>query len=134
MKLQQIDKKTKIKDLQKLFSDAYPYLKIEFYNEPHGEKELSSIKDRISSRKIISELDNFKGRGSINITKDRTVADIEAEFYDKFGIALQVSRRMGDLWIETSLTDDRTLDMQNQQGKVASTSKEDTLIEVDFDR
>lgn len=133
MKLQ-INKKTKIKDLQKIFSDAYPYLKIEFYNKPHREKELSSVKDRISPGKIIGELDNFKGRDSINISKDRTVADMEAEFYDKFGIAVQVSRRTGDLWIETSLTDYRTLGMQNQQGKMASSTNGDTLIEVDFDR
>ena len=130
MKLQ-INKKTKIKDLQKEFSNAYPYLKIEFYNKPHREKELSSVKDRISPGKIIGELDNFKGRDSINIAKDRTVADMEAEFYDKFGIAVQVSRRTGDLWIETSLTDYRTLGMQNQQGK-ASSINEDSLIEVEY--
>lgn len=133
MKLQ-INKKTKIKDLQKIFSDAYPYLKIEFYNKPHRKKELSSLKDRIPPDEIISELNNFKGRASINIGKDRTVADMEAEFYDKSGIAVQVCRRTGNLWIETSLTDSRTLGMQNEQGKMASAMNEDTLIEVDFDR
>jgi hypothetical protein len=131
MKLQ-INKKTKIKDLQKAFSDAYPYLKIEFYKKPHRERELSSGKDKIFPGEIISELDNFKGRASINIGKDRTVADVEAEFYDKSGIAVQVSRRTGDLWIETSLTDYRTLGMQNQQGEMASSINEDTLTEVEY--
>ena len=131
MKLQ-FNRKTKIKDLQKIFSDAYPHLKIEFYKKPHREKELSSMKDRISSDEIISELDNFKGRGSVSIAENRTVADVEAEFYHKSGIAVQVSRRTGDLWIETSLTDYRTLGMQNQQGKMASSINEDNFTEVEY--
>jgi hypothetical protein len=131
MKLQ-INKKTKIKDLQKVFSDAYPFLKIEFYKKPHREKELSSMKDRISSDEFISDLDNFKGRASVNIGEDRTVADMEAEFYEKSGIAVQVSRRTGDLWIETSLTDYRTLGMQNQQGKMASSINEESFTEVEY--
>lgn len=133
MKLQ-INNKTKIIDLQKVFSDAYPYLKIEFYSKPHREKQLSSAKDRISPGEIFSELDSFKGRNYINIGENRTVADVEAEFYDKFGIAVQVCRRTGNLWIETSLTDYRTLGMQNQQGKMASSMNKDTLFEIDFDR
>ena len=127
MKLQ-INNKTKIIDLQKVFSDAYPYLKIEFYSKPHREKQLSSAKDRISPGEIFSELDSFKGRNYISIGENRTVADVEAEFYDKFGIAVQVSRRTGDLWIETSLTDYRTLGMQNQQGKMARQALENDHI------
>ena len=130
-----INKKTKIKDVQKIFSEIYPYLKVEFYKKPHGEKELSSVKDRISPEKIISEVGKFKSTAVIDINEGRTVADLEAEFYKKSGIALQVSRRTGKIWIETSLTDHRSLGMQNEQGKMASTTNKDTLLkEQDFDR
>lgn len=129
-----INKKTKIKEVQKIFSEMYPYLKVEFYKKPHGEKELSSVKDRISPEKIISEVGKFKSAVVIDISEDRTVADLETEFYKKLGIALQVSRRTGKIWIETSLTDHRSLGMQNEQGKMASTTNEDTLIEQDLDR
>ena len=128
-----INKKTKIKDVQKIFSEIYPYLKVEFYKKPHGKKELSSVKDRISPEKIISEVGKFKSTSVIDINEGRTVADLEAEFYKKFGIALQVSRRIGKIWIETSLTDHRSLGMQNEQGKMASTTNKDTFIEQDFD-
>ena len=104
-----------------------------FIKSPHGEKELSSVKDRISPEKIISEVGKFKSTSVIDINEGRTVADLEAEFYKKFGIALQVSRRIGKIWIETSLTDHRSLGTQNEQGKMASTTNKDTFIEQDFD-
>lgn len=132
MKLQ-INNETKFKDLQKVFSNIYPYLKIEFYSKPHREKELSAKKDRIAPNEIISEWGKFKNKGTVKINKERTVAELEAEFYDKFGIALQVSRRSGDLWIETSLTDDRTLDVQNQQGMMATEGEKNTVFETGVD-
>lgn len=116
-----ISKKTSIHELQKQFSDIYPFLKIELYNKPHAEKKLSSAKDKMSSGEIISASKNFKKTGAIDISQDRTVAELEKDFHDMFGIAMQVSRRNGSIWIETSLTDNRTLEMQNQQGMMAST-------------
>jgi hypothetical protein len=48
------------------------------------------------------------------------VAELEKEFFEKFGIAMQVSRKSGKIWIETSKTDDRTLKAQNLLGKMSS--------------
>lgn len=133
MKLQ-INKETRIKDVQKKFTEVYPFLKIEFYKKPHAEKKLSSVSDRISPEEVISEWGNLTKPGSININKRRTVAEFENEFYKKTGVAIQVSRRAGNIWIETSITDDRTLEMQNRQGTIASNPKEDVATEEDFER
>lgn len=121
MKLQ-IKKTTKIQDIQDQFSFHYPYLKIEFYKKPHGESELSALKDRISPRTVVSKISELKGPATIDINNQRIVADLEAEVYHKLGVAVQVSRRMGNIWIETSLTDNRTLGMQNEQGKMSVTT------------
>lgn len=131
MKLQ-ISKTTKIQDLQKQFSTHYPYLKIEFYKKPHSETELSRMKDRISPNEIISKVSNYKGKKSIDINEQRTVADLEAAVDKKLGIGMQVSRRMGNIWIETSMTDNRTLGMQNEQGKMAGSVNEEVLIRQVF--
>ncbi len=127
MKLQ-IDKDTKVKDVQKKFAEEYPYLKIEFYKKPHSKTELSRIKDRISPNEIISEVSNFRGKKSIDINQERTVADLEAAVYKKLGIGMQVSRRTGNIWIETSLSDSRTLGMQNEQGKMSVPAIESDLV------
>lgn len=91
-----------------------------FIKTQHAEKELSSAEDKISPEETISELGHLKSQESIDINKNRTVAELEGEFYDKLGIAVQVSRRTGNIWIETSQTDDRTLGMQNKQGEMSS--------------
>lgn len=119
MKLQ-INRDTKIKDVQKEFTDVYPFLKVEFYKKPHEEKELTHKKFRLNSDKILSRESESFNQSEIDIHKNKTVAELEKEVYEKLGIAMQVSRRSGNIWLETSSTDDRTLEMQNEQGQAMS--------------
>lgn len=116
----QLDNDTKISDLQKKFNEVYPFLKVEFYKRPYSAKKVSAMKDRIAPGAIISaDAISFKP-ANINIGDHRTVSSLEKEFYKKFGIAMQVSRKSGKIWIETSKTDDRTLAEQNLLGKTMS--------------
>lgn len=131
MKLQ-INKETKITDIQKSFSAHYPYLKIEFYKQPHGETELSSKKDRILPVRTIGEVSKVRTAKTVAINPDRTVADLESAFYKKFGIGVQVSRKMGNIWIETSHTDSRTLGMQNEQGRMSGSVNKNELVKQIF--
>ena len=132
MKLQ-IDAGTKIREVQKKFTEIYPFLKVEFYKEPYFEKEVSTIKDRISPDKIISEQGKFFKAESVDINRHRTVAALEKEFYEKFGITMQVSRKSGNIWIETSKTDDKTLKAQNQIGKTMNSPAGGILLEEEFE-
>ena len=50
-----------------------------------------------------------------------TVGELENIFKDQFGANVQVSRKSGSLWLETTLTDKWTLLQQNEQGKELST-------------
>jgi glycerol-3-phosphate O-acyltransferase len=133
MKLQ-IDTETKIRDVQRKFTEVYPFLKVEFYKKPYSEKKVSAIKDRISPDEIISEQAKFFKAESVDINRHRTVAALEKECYEKFGIAMQVSRKTGNIWIETSKTDDRTLKEQNQLGKTMSSRQVGILSEEEFER
>ncbi len=117
--------KTPIKDIQREFSAAYPYLKIEFYLKPHEKTELSRGQERISPQTILGEIGDFVSALSIDMSEERPVADMEAEFFAKTGVAVQVSRLMGNTWIETSISDDKTLGWQNGRGRIASLSKAD---------
>ncbi len=47
---------------------------------------------------------------------------------------MQVSRKSGNSWIETSKTDDRTLKAQNQLGKTMSSQLISVLSEEEFER
>jgi hypothetical protein len=116
MKLQ-INRETKIKEVQKEFSEVYPFLKIEFYKKPHAEKELTHKKFRLNPDKVLSQESKSFKPSEIDIHKNKTVAELEKEVYEKLGVAMQVSRKSGNIWLETSSTDNRTLEMQNEQGQ-----------------
>ncbi|MEO6844488.1 MAG: hypothetical protein ABI184_04895 [Ginsengibacter sp.] len=111
---------TKIKEVQKEFSKVYPFLKIEFLKKPHAVKELTYRKFRLNPGRLLSEESKSFNPSEIDIRKNKTVAELEKEVYEKLGIAMQVSCKSGNIWLETSFTGDRTLEMQNQQGQPTS--------------
>src|SRR5437899_740192 len=108
-----IEKDHSIKKIQKSFNAEYPYLKIEFFKKHHGERKSSPKEEVISPSESISNLEAFHYSGFVNINGKRTVGMVENDFWDKFGLSVQVFRKSGNLWIETSLTDDWTLERQN---------------------
>jgi len=55
--------------------------------------------------------------GVIEIDSTMTVADFENQMKEKFGLSVQLSRLSGNSWIQTSLTDHLTLDVQNKLGE-----------------
>lgn len=124
---------TKFNEVQDKFAKVFPYLKVEFYKEKYSENEVST-KDRISSDKIISDQAKSFKQNKVDITSSQTVAELEKEFYEKFGITMQVSRKSGRIWIETSKTDDRTLESQNELGKTMSTDQVDIMADDELDR
>jgi hypothetical protein len=44
------------------------------------------------------------------------VSKVEMGFQESFGISVQVFRKSGKVWLETSATDCWTLEEQNEQG------------------
>ncbi|MGN6193867.1 MAG: hypothetical protein ACTHOB_02945 [Ginsengibacter sp.] len=114
MKLQ-VTETTSIKDLQKEFSKVYPFLKIEFFKTSHLGKMFYN--DKLFSDIVLSEIARFLKPGSIHIDKHCTITQLEEKFYNKFGIALQVSHRSKGIFISGAFTDNMTLKEQNEVGK-----------------
>jgi hypothetical protein len=57
---------------------------------------------------------------SISMSNQQTVARLEQEFLEKAGLKVKVYRKFCNVWIETTLTNDWTLEQQNQEGKLLS--------------
>lgn len=112
MKLK-ITPRSTIKEVQDAFSKAYPDLKIEFYKKPHSENRLSPEKYKIAAEDADALQTIFTNKAGIDISKSRTVAEFEKDFFETQGIAAQVFRRSGNIWLQTSKTDDWTLEKQN---------------------
>lgn len=115
-----INDQRKIFAIQEEFSGLFPYLKIEFFSKPHvsgGESPKKLIKH---SSKTIGECRTSHNSGNMTITPGMTVTDLEQRFQDVYGLSVQVFRKSGKSWLETTVTDNWTLDQQNKQGEELS--------------
>ena len=115
-----INDKKKISAIQKEFSQAFPYLKIEFFTKPHEVGAPSSKKTMRPSTKTIGECRTIHSNGTMTILPKTTVAELEQSFLDVFGLAVQVFRKSGSAWLETTVTDSWSLHKQNKQGEALS--------------
>lgn len=112
-----IDDKQTIAVLQNEFNECFPFLKIEFFRELCIKGSSNSKNKMIKTNEIFSRLQKTKQFGKIVFTKQTTVGELEKMFLGKFGICMQVFRKSGNVWLETTSTDDWTLEQQNEEGK-----------------
>ena len=109
----------KIKDLKKSFENSFPYLKIEFLKKSHLPEEGSPKKDIVTDSSSLIEVADVMREGEIEIRPDQTVAEVEQVFQTKFYLPVQIFRKSNSVWIETTTTDNFTLEKQNKMGMEA---------------
>ena len=106
----------KIFAIQEEFHSMFPYLKIEFFAKPSNTRASSSKKIMKHPGKTLGECRVIHTKGVITITPHMTVANLEQNFSDVYGLSVLLMRKSGNAWLETSLTDDWTLEQQNNLG------------------
>lgn len=107
-----------IKDLRKDFSLAYPFLQLEFFTNDSARKTRYAANTRVDHEKYLKDAWNQKSQnGSIDIKDSMTVLELENVFIDEFGLSVQVFRKSGNIWLESTMTDDWTLKQQNDHGR-----------------
>lgn len=119
MKLLISDDRTLL-DIQQEFSHSFPWLRLEFFSSPHRPGEASPKKQMLPDSISIGEARTVHGHGSVMIHPTMTVAELEQAFRDECGLSVQVFRKSGRVWLETTITDTWTLQEQNANGKVMS--------------
>src|SRR5438105_3541562 len=105
-----IDQESQIRNIQNEFSKAYPFLKIEFFKDSFTKNKRSQKTEKINSAEKVKLIGQLNAHHTIDIGKQRTVAQLEEDFKEFFGLKAEVYRKLGNSWIETSLTDDWTLE------------------------
>lgn len=110
-----ITKEKTLKEIKDSFTSSYPGLKIEFYNNKHDGYQGSCAQNQYDDCLTIVEI-NSKKDGEIILNDTDTVKEIEQKFENLFGLHIQIFRRSKELWLQTSITDDWTLAMQNRKG------------------
>lgn len=118
----------KIFAIQKEFTELFPYLKLEFFSKPHRQGGASSKELIKHPAKTLGECRTFHNAGTVSITPTMTVSNLEQNFQDVYGLSVQVFRKSGSAWLETTATDDWTLEKQNKEGEELSKWKKNFLI------
>lgn len=122
-----------ISDIQKEFNDIYPFLKLEFFNAKSLTRNDFSASLIIPRNRKLGDGQYGLKAGTVEIEDGMKVSDLEQAFKNKFNLAAQVFRKSGNLWLETTMTDNWTLSQQNNHGREISTSKINKSSTDDFD-
>lgn len=103
-----------IEDINNDFMTVFPYLKIQFFKHCHKENIGSPKKEMIPITTKMNVINHTNG--VMVISEEQTVEEVEQLFKTHFNLNVQVFRKSGNNWLETTLTDSWTLKKQNQEG------------------
>lgn len=110
----------KIFAIQEDFHNMFHCLKIEFYSKPSKVGASSSKKIIKHPTKTLGECRVIHNKGTLTITPGMTVAELERNFDDVYGLLVNIFRKSGNAWLDTSLTGNWTLEQQNKLGEELS--------------
>ncbi len=105
-----------LRDIKAEFNKKFPYLKLEFYARPHLPGEGSPKQEQLPDELTIGQVRTIHNEGDFKINPEMSVRDFEQQFYEKYGLSVQVFRKSGNLWLQTSKTDTWSLAEQNRKG------------------
>jgi hypothetical protein len=106
-----------ISEVQKEFNTKFPFLKLEFYQNKGYDQPDFSAKKMLPHNRKIGDAQSAITDGEIVVRSDMKVKDLERALKEQFCLAVQVFRRSGNLWLQTSMTDSWTLEHQNSHGR-----------------
>lgn len=125
----EINDNTTFKEIQETFSDFYPYLRLEFYTRQHQKYEPSLDIDLVDQGKTIGDVKKTHVSGILEIRPLDTVASVETELKQRFGLPAQVFWNDKDVWRQTTGMDDFTLKDLNETGR----NSPDEFIIADYE-
>lgn len=97
-------------DIQAAFHTAFPQLKLAFFSKTHQKNKGNNAKFLISDHKsLIGNLPGFRAEALLSIELHQRTWEVEKMIEDETGLHVQIFRKSGNLWLETSKSDDFTL-------------------------
>jgi len=124
-----LTKDRKIGSVQEAFNTAYPFLKLEFYSSNNIN---SSLPKRNLTPFSTLQSAGLKNAGELELRQEMTVHELERSFKTLFGLNIQVSRKAGMMWLETTKTDKWTLQKQNEHGREISIPEKEAIEDHDI--
>jgi len=114
-------------EIQMEFNTVFPFLKIEFFRKKIYQQPEFTPQQMVPRNQKIGSTQTAISDGDIEINADMKVKDLEKLFKEQFSLMAQIFRRSGNLWLQTTMTDDWTLARQNEHGREISTDRSDNV-------
>lgn len=122
-----------IAEVQEDFARAYPFLKLVFFTKPHKAFKGSHAKFLVQDREVkLSSLEKQPKDGVLYLEPEMPVWQVERLFEEEFGLHVQVFRKSGNTWLETSVTDNMSLEQQNAKGKASENVHFEFIDPIDY--
>lgn len=129
-----IDDTTLLSEIQQAFSKHFPYLKLEFFGYESAGHSVFTRRNLITdTNQSIDDIRHVHRSGHVSIDGHLKVSTLEKNFRDVYGINVQVFRKSGKTWLETTATDDWTLAKQNEMGSELESLGSETMVQ-DYDQ
>lgn len=107
----------KLREIQAEFREKFPYLKIEFYQPNGGPEDRKTLDPELK----IGEIATIQKEGELRLHGNMKVKTLETAFSETYGLNVQVFRLSGNIWLQTTSTDEWTLHEQNRKGGASFT-------------
>jgi hypothetical protein len=105
-----------LEQVQKSFNTEFPYLKLEFFTRPHEKGKPTEKQFLVNAKRTVDSCNPDLKDTTLSIPTAMTVQELESVFQDELGLYIQVFRKSGKVWLETTATDNWTLFKQNEEG------------------
>lgn len=109
-----------LENLQRSFNTEFPFLKLEFFTRPHDKGKPTEKQFLVNSKRTVDSCNPQLKETTITIPTAMTVQELEKLFQDDLGLYVQVFRKSGKVWLETTATDNWSLFKQNEEGQELS--------------
>ncbi|WP_143306411.1 hypothetical protein [Chitinophaga vietnamensis] len=114
-----IGRDTTVSDIQQQFHTDYPRLRLVFSRKPHAKGEKYDPDEAPSPDTTVEALTPFRSPGWLDVSYFRTAAAVEHDLRHHYGLYAQVFRKSGGQWLQTTGTDNWSLEELNAKGQAA---------------
>ena len=109
-------KSATVSETQQAFNSAFPFLKIAFFTRSHKEHGSSNAKFMVTKNNtVLGDIAGFRSEGLLAIEAYMRTWEVEKRVEEQTGLHIQIFRKSGNIWLETSVSDDLTLEEQNEK-------------------
>ena len=110
----EIDDSKTIDEIQERFSVCFPFLKVEFYNQPHRWEERSHARHLIEPKSLIRDIRKEHTPGILEIKSWYKTGAVEQLFKKLFGLNAQIFRLEESRCKQSTASDNITLARQSE--------------------